>query len=201
MAQTFRTRRSFSLQHMSNSLTSITIQLIPPAFQEWMRIIYNLSTNTIYNRVEDFRRSIRGLDGLLENADNILRHFAQAEKGVAGFFEPQIAEEKLKAKLILADNGWRKLIDRAERHGYFRGQIGFLLDFCGALKATNDFNPSLWDTVKHTTLQANFKRYLTLAEKTFSATGLIKLSEYRWQRALLSFGDYLLPRGETSLSS
>lgn len=34
------------------------------AFQEWMRIIYDLSTNTIYNRVEDFRRSIRGLNVL-----------------------------------------------------------------------------------------------------------------------------------------
>ena len=165
------------------------------AFQEWMRIAYNLSTNTIYNRVEDFRRSNSGLNGLLENADDILRHFAQAEKVVTGFFEPQIAEEKLKAALILAENGWRKLIDRAECHGYFRGQIGFLLDFCGAFTASKDSDPNLWDTVKHTTLQANFERYLTLAEKTFSATGLVDLGGYRWQRALLSFGDYLLPRG------
>ena len=97
--------------------------------------------------------------------------------------------------MILAENRWRKLIDHAERHGYFRGQIGFLLDFCGAVTATNDLDPSLWDTVKHTTLQANFERYLTLAEKTFSASGLVDLGEYRWQRALLSFGDYLLPRG------
>lgn len=165
------------------------------AFQEWMRIGYNLSTNTIYNRVEDFRRSIRGLDELLENAHDILRYFAQTEKVVAGFFEAQIVEEKLKAMLILAENGWWKLIDRAERHGYFRGQIGFLLDFCGALAASNDSYPSLWDTVKHTALQANFERYLTLAEKTFSSTGLIDLGGYRWQRALLSIGDYLLPRG------
>jgi len=164
------------------------------AFQEWMRISYNLSTNTVYNRVEDFQRSIRGLGGLLENADDILRHFAQTEKVTAGFFEPQIAEEKLKAMLILSEKGWRKLIDRAEGHGYFRGQIGFLLDFCSAFTASNDLYPSLWDTVQHTTLQASFERYLTLAEKTFSVTGLVDDDRYLWQRALLSFGDYLLPR-------
>ncbi|MEN6623416.1 MAG: DUF262 domain-containing protein [Smithella sp.] len=165
------------------------------AFQEWMRIIFNLSTNTIYNRVEDFRRSIRGLNGLLENADDILRHFAQAESVTSGFYEQQIAEEALKAKLILADNHWRKLIDQAEHHGYFRGQIWFLLDFCGAVTATKDLNPSLWDTIKHTTNQANFERYLTIAEKTFSASGLVDHGRHRWQRALLSYGDFLLPRG------
>ncbi|HAV10126.1 MAG TPA: DUF262 domain-containing protein [Dehalococcoidia bacterium] len=165
------------------------------AFQEWMRIIFNLSTNTIYNRVEDFRRSIRGLNGLLENADDILRHFAQAESVTSGFYEPQIAEETLKAKLILADNHWRKLIDQAERHGYFRGQIWFLLDFCGAVTDTKNLNPSLWDTIKHTTNQVNFERYVTIAEKTFSASGLVDDGRHCWQRAFLSYGDYLLPRG------
>ncbi|MEI7846964.1 MAG: DUF262 domain-containing protein [Chloroflexota bacterium] len=165
------------------------------AFHEWMRICYNLSTNTIYNRPEEIQRSIRGLSGMLENADDILRHFAQAEKVVAGFSEPQIAEEKLKAMLILAESRWQKLIDLAEHHGYFCGQIGFLLDFCGALTASKNSNPNLWDSAKHTTLQDEFERYLTLAKKTFSATGLIDQGEYRWQRALLSIGDYLLPRG------
>ncbi|MEJ5200856.1 MAG: DUF262 domain-containing protein, partial [Anaerolineales bacterium] len=105
------------------------------AFQEWMRICYNLSTNTVYNRPEEIQRSIRGLDGMLENANDIVRYFARAEKVVSGFFEPQIAEEKLKAMLILAESDWWRLIDRAELHGYFFGQIGFLLDFCGAVAA------------------------------------------------------------------
>jgi len=160
-----------------------------------MRVIYNLSINTIYNRGDDLRRSIRGLDELLENAATTLMYFAQAEKVLAGFYELQIAEETLKAKLILSENHWRSLIDRAEHHGYFRGQIGFLLDFCGAVTATMDSDPTLWDTVKHTTLLKDFERYLTLAEKTFSANGLVDYGKYRWQRALLSFGNYLLPRG------
>ena len=44
-------------------------------------------------------------------------------------------------------------------------------------------------------MQEQFRRYLYLAEKTFSADGLIDPGAYRWQRALLSVGDYLLPRG------
>jgi hypothetical protein len=160
-----------------------------------MRIIYNLSANTIYNRVEDFQRSIRGLGELLENASEILRHFDQTEKAASGFNEQQIAEEKLKAELILAQDAWWELIDRAESHGYFRGQIWFLLDFCGAITARSESDPSRWDTAIHATLQERFSRYLNLAEKMFSANGLVDPGKHRWQRALLSIGDYLLPSG------
>ena len=104
----------------------------PNAFQEWMRIILNLSINTDYNRPSDLQRSIRGLDEMLEISGDILMHFVQAEKPASGFSAQQIAEEKLKAELILANNDWGVLIDRAEGHDYFRGQIEFLLDFSGA---------------------------------------------------------------------
>jgi hypothetical protein len=165
------------------------------AFQEWMRIIHNLSVNTGYNRTEDFQRSMRGLDGLLENARNILNHFAESEKPASGFNEQQIAEEKLKAKLILAQNSWREWIDRAEGHGYFKGQIEFLLDFCGAKAAGHESDPDGWTAAEHATLQEQFQRYLYLAKKMFSADGLVDPGAYRWQRALLSIGDYFLPRG------
>ncbi len=38
-------------------------------------------------------------------------------------------------------------------------------------------------------------RYLNLAEAMFSAGGLIDSDKYRWQRALLTLGDYMLPNG------
>jgi len=169
----------------------------PDAFQKWMRIVYNLSTNTIYNRVGDFQRSIRGLEGLLEHSLDILKHFAKTENVTTGFYEVQIAEEILKAKLILAENPWRVLIDRAEHHGYFRGQIGFLLDFCGIVEADKEAAPNQWDSSKHKSLQVRFEQYLDLAEKTFLDYGLndVKPGSFLWQRALLSIGDYLLPRG------
>lgn len=165
------------------------------AFQEWMRIIRNLALNTGYNRPDDFRRSVRGLVELLEHSSDVLGHFAQAEIAATGFSEPQIAEEKLKAELILTNGGWRELIDRAEGHGYFRGQIGFLLDFAGIVAKRSESEPDSWDASEHETCQRAFARNLCLAEAMFSAVGLIDDGEHRWQRALLSLGDYLLPSG------
>lgn len=165
------------------------------AFQEWMRIIHNLSVNTVYNRVDDLLRSIRGLNELVEYSRDVLRHFGEREKAASGFNEQQISEEKLKAELILANSVWRELIDLAESHGYFRGQIGFLLDFSGTVAAQSESEPSCWAEADHMSLQEHFSRYLVLAKKMFSAKGLDDPGKSRWQRALLSIGDYLLPSG------
>lgn len=165
------------------------------AFQEWMRIIHNISANTDYNRPADLQRSIRGLYELLEISGDVLTHFVQAEKPASGFSAQQIAEEKLKAEMILASDDWRALIDRAEGHGYFRGQIEFLLDFSGAIAARKESEPSQWDEKTHTAIQESFLKYLRFAEIMFSALGLSDPGKYRWQRALLSIGDYLLPKG------
>jgi len=165
------------------------------AFQEWMRIIHNISVNTDYNRPADLQRSIRGLDELLEISGDVLSHFVKAEKPASGFSAQQIAEEKLKAELILASDDWRALIDRAEGHGYFRGQIEFILDFSGAITARKESEPSQWDEKTHAAIQESFFEYLRFAEIMFSSHGLSGPGEYRWQRALLSIGNYLLPKG------
>lgn len=164
-------------------------------FQEWMRVIQNLAVNTGYNRPADLQRSARGLAGLLEKSDDILTHFSQAEKPVAGFSELQIAEEKLKARLILANEGWRELLDRVEAHEYFQGQIGFLLDFAGIAAKNCKSEPDDWDASGHVAFQAALARYTELAKEMFSAHGLNDSDAYLWQRALLCLGDYLLPNG------
>ncbi len=170
-------------------------QVDTSAFQEWMRVVYNLAVNTDYNRADDFRRSMVGLKQMLAYADDIVTHFAETAAPVSGFSEPQIAEEQLKAGLILAQGNWRTLIDRAEAHGYFRGQIGFLLDFSGAIAADEEAEPTCWDVAQHTALQESFSSYYSLAEQMFSDQGLKDLGNHRWQRALLTLGDYLLPQG------
>ena len=53
-----------------------------------------------------------------------------------------------------------------------------------------------WDTELHLSLQARFEEYLRKAEVMFSPYGLKDLGECRWQRALLSIGNYLLPSGK-----
>ncbi|MEX2441961.1 MAG: DUF262 domain-containing protein [Alkalispirochaeta sp.] len=164
-------------------------------FQEWMRVIQNLAVNTGYNRPADFQRSVRGLAALLGHSDNILTHFAQAEKPATGFSEPQIAEEKLKTQLILAHDGWRAHIDRAEEHEYFRGQIGFLLDFADIAERSTESKLHEWNASEHIDLQATLAENTKLAEAMFSADGLNDSASHRWQRALLCLGDYLLPSG------
>lgn len=165
------------------------------AFQEWVRIIRNLALNSDYNRPDDFRRSARGIMRLLEHSGDILSHLASDEETAAGFSELQLSEEKMKAQLLQADDDWRELIVRAELHGYFRGQIGFLLDFSGVFEKSSNSEVKAWEASDHAVVQAAFNRHLNVAEVMFSPTGLADIGEYRWQRALLSIGDYLLSRG------
>jgi hypothetical protein len=172
------------------------------AFQEWMRIVHNLVFNTSIERPEDLRSSARGLRELLSQSDHILEHFSKvdAKDRVAGFNDQQVKEESLKARLILMHGHWRALIERAEGHGYFRGQIEFLLDFSGALAASMEEQASEWPENLHVGLQGKFEFYLELAEATFDSSGLKARGFYEWQRALLSIGDYLLPSGRQNLS-
>ncbi len=163
------------------------------AFQEWMRVVYNLSVNTSYDRPTDLQRSMGGMLKLVAQSSDILAHFDSAEKPVTGFNEQQVAEEKLKAEVILGHHDWRPLIDRAEVHGYFRGQIEFLLDFSGVLAKRVETAVKDWGDELHRSLQKKFQNYLEKAEVMFTPQGLKDLGKYRWQRALLSIGDYLLP--------
>jgi hypothetical protein len=170
------------------------------AFQEWMRIIFNLSLNTDYNRTDDLQRSMAGLKTLLPSSGKVLEYFAASERPTAGFSPQQVLEEKLKAELILGHSGWRPLIDLAEGHGYFRGQIGFLLDFCGVVAPSTEKGKSDGDAALQLSLQTRFEGYLNKAQAMFSSQGLKDLGAYIWQRALLSIGDYLLPSGRQNLS-
>ena len=170
------------------------------AFQEWMRVIFNLSVNTPYDRPDDLRRSISAIIELVPNSGNILEYFATTEKPAAGFRPQQVSEEKLKAELIRVDGGWRPLIDQAESHGYFKGQIEFLLDFCGAGEKWRNSGGVGWGADTHSSLQGQFQNYLSKAKLMFEARGLVRLGKHRWERALLSIGNYLLPSGRQNLS-
>lgn len=171
------------------------VNICPTQFQEWMRIVVNLSVNTEYNRPADMQRSIAGLLNMATNMTDILKHFANVEKPAVGFSMQQVSEEKLKAQLIVAQPEWRSLIDEAEGHGYFRGQIEFLLDFSGIIKTANLGSVAEWDDITHQKLQKHFSDFLQKAKGMFTDKGLKELPDFRWERALLCIGDYLLPRG------
>lgn len=168
-----------------------------PSFQEWMRVVRNLAVNTPIERADQLRSASQGLRTLLPHAADILSYLSKqpAEARVQGFYQPQVQEEQTKAGLILFHPGWRPLIERAEQHGYFLGQIDFLCEFSGANAKKRSAPDFRWGDEAHLGLQKQFAIYLTHAEAMFSAHGLKDSEHHLWQRALLVIGDYLLPSG------
>ncbi|MDO8177842.1 MAG: DUF262 domain-containing protein [Undibacterium sp.] len=160
-------------------------------FRNWMRVVFNLSENTEYNRTEDLQRSMSGLKDLLPQSLTILDYFADVNSTASGFSKHQIEEEMLKAQLIRAKDSWGDIIDRAEAHGYFRGQIAFLLDYCGI---TSEAPINDWDNEQHRIYQGKFVEYFGKASVMFDERGLKELPDFRWERALLCLGNYLLPK-------
>ena len=165
------------------------------ALQEWMRVVTNLAANSDIERPEEFGRSLAGLQKLVPYGDKILQRFAEPDTEVPGFSQQQVREETLKAKLILSRLGWRERIDTAEAHGYFQGQIEFLLKFAGVLdRGLNDISVA-WSDLEDAEHQRSFSDYFAKASAVFSADGLKDFGACRWERALLMKGDYLLDSG------
>lgn len=156
---------------------------------QWMRVIRNLATNSDIQRPEEYGRSLVALQQLVPNGNRILERFAD-DIDVPGFSGLQVREEVLKARLIVANDGWRPRIESAEGHDYFAGQIGFLLDFCGANEQAGKL-PAKWDEALHANVQASFDDYLIKAQTAFGVSGLATDGRHLWKRALLSVGDYL----------
>ena len=60
-------------------------QFEPEVFQEWMRIIFNLSVNTKYDRPPEMQRSIAAIQQMVSNSSNILEYFADNDNPTVGF--------------------------------------------------------------------------------------------------------------------
>ena len=171
-------------------------EINPAAFSDWMRVVSNLSTNTVYNRPDDLRRSFAGLRDLAPWMDDIVRHLAGSEGDVRGFFRHQVAEERIKAHLLGLEDGWPERIDRAEQHPYFRGQIGFLLRLCGVDLDDPDTQIVKLDATAARALGDPFEHYFACAAQMFDdIVKDPKRAGRLWERALLAVGDFLLPVG------
>ena len=165
------------------------------ALQEWMRVVSNLAANSDIERPEEFGRGLAGLQKLASDGDRILQRLTEPDVDVSGFSSQQLREESLKATLILSRPGWRERIDAAESHGYFQGQIEFLLKFSGVLDRWLENDSIDWSDAEDANYQAKFTEYFVKASAVFSEKGLNEFSARRWERALLVKGDYLLQRG------
>ena len=166
--------------------------------ENWMRVIYNLTENTApYNSEKEFSNSIQGINQLIPQSNDILKNISTLDK-ISGFDEIQFKEEKIKALLILKQNEWDKLLYSVEKHGYFKGQIGFILFLSGIEEYYNTNNHCDWSDNEDHDFQEKFKKYKDIALKMFSDNGLkdfLNDDEFLWERALLAKGDYLITEG------
>lgn len=174
--------------------------VIPAEFQEWMRVVFNFVQNSDIERPDDYERGLGGLQKLLPHSREILSHLATVKTEPLGFSRDQVQEEILKAQLMVAKPDWRTRLHQAEAHGYFRGQIGFLLEFSGALTKATMRPVKDWIPEEHAQLQESFDNYLAKAKLTFNEQGLTSLpgEAHQWQRSLLAVGDYLAPLGRNN---
>lgn len=148
-------------------------------YKKWIRVSRNLINNTLVQSTEEFYKAIRSLKELVTHSENIYAYLSNPNTRITGFLQSQCSEEYLKANLIINDNSnqWFNAIEKIELHPYFNGQIGFILDFS---KNNNDY------------IFEKFKNYSSKLNTLFS-------SEFQenynclFQRALLSFGNYLVP--------
>jgi len=148
-------------------------------YDKWMRVCTNLIDNTRIEDPELFYKAVRSIKQLSGQIDELYDYLLRTDTKIDFFVKEQSEEEKIKAKLILDDNSnnWSKALEKIEQHSYFNGQIGFILNFS---RNNNGF-----DIIK-------FSDYSEKMSKLFS-------SEFQdnydclFQRALLTFGDYLVP--------
>lgn len=159
-------------------------------FKDWMRVTRNLVTNSEV-RAERFRQVLSGLEQLLIESDDILSFLSKFTGRLTGIYDQQLNEERRKALLIQTD-GWAPLIEEAENHGYFRGQIDFLLEFSGA----NAGEVESWTPQDHRERQRKFSDYLKHATEMFEQSGFMALDDFLWERAFLAVTNFFGNAGE-----
>ena len=163
---------------------------------EWMRVLSNLShpENTIIDEAGDLSAALKSVEKLLEHSDHILQYLT-GDPVIDKFSSWQVIEEKIKAHLILRSRRWEELIEKVEKHGYFNGQIGFLLNFSGILDYYLDGNRHNcnWSEEEDERFFNTFKDYAEKASSVFlyDYANRVNDKDYVFERAVFTKGNYL----------
>jgi hypothetical protein len=170
------------------------------SFHDWIRVVVNLAMNSDIDRNERLVAALRGskLLSLTCGADFLTSIANGALDESGGFNQQKQREERLKAQLILRNTSWRPLIERAETHPYFRGDIEFLLRFSGVFDRVAQNGQCDWSDEDDVALRQSFAGWHDRVCAVFPENGTAwpaAFPNFLWERALLATGDYLLPRG------
>ncbi|MCC4284855.1 DUF262 domain-containing protein [Marinobacter salarius] len=157
----------------------------------WMRVIFNLTENTIINTLDDYYLSLESIRDLAEQGTPVLE-LLRRDVDVDGFIGAQITEEKVKAHLIDKSSEWLTEVLSLENHSFFRGQVGFVLKFSGIVDYYLEHGNTGWGEADQQNYLDEFRRYARSASAVFSVIGVSSSSiDYAWERAVLTKGDYL----------
>ncbi len=159
---------------------------------DWMRVIYNLTENTIINNSDEYVKCLQSINVLSLKDESILETLKRNFK-IEGFQAAQVSEEKIKAHLISKSNEWKTQIVDLEKHSFFNGQIGFALSFAGIVDYYRQSNNCEWADAENVKYIADFKRYSEFGSKVFlSIKSGSENIDYLWERAVLSKGKYFI---------
>jgi hypothetical protein len=145
----------------------------------WARVTSNLINNSRIDELSSVALALQGLRTLESNALFLYEALVAGLK-IGGLSQEQLREEIYKATLIEADSAWEAVLPLAEKHSYLQGRVGFLLD---ASKGALDLPDP--------------QRFAAYASKAsvLLANKMLHSQEFLLQRALLSLGNYLVPKG------
>ncbi|WP_165785218.1 DUF262 domain-containing protein [Aliarcobacter cryaerophilus] len=146
-------------------------------YKNWERITKNIIDNYNIDKIEKFQATLKLINKMSNYIDSLYEFVASEEflnfdyVGSHRNLEFQQKEEQLKAKLIVDNADWEKVIYDSEletRDTYLDGHIGFLIEMAGK------------EIEK-------FKQYFERFRKIF-----VEDKDNLFQRGLLTKGDYLL---------
>lgn len=167
--------------------------------QQWLRVIHNLThpDNTVIDNASEVAAAIKSIEGLIAKSNNIL-DFLKTNPDISFFSSWQVFEEKIKAHLMSKDDKWKTEIEKVEKHGYFSGQIGFLLEFAGILEYYNTNKNCNWNDQQNNEYFTKFNDYAEKSSKIFeeSYENRKNNKDYVFERAVLTKGDYLTPASQ-----
>lgn len=179
---------------------------------QWMRLIRNLDCATDIDTAGDFYRALMSIDAMLNQKGNKkvqewLAAMSEDDIDAVKFFRNrQMKEECIKARLLAreyeyeigGDTSIENAINIGDENDYFKGQIGFALEFAGAYDyfANDTIKEIQPDEIKE--IGKNLNDYIQktilikeLLEKENKPSSAEEEETRLLERALLSLGMYL----------
>lgn len=160
---------------------------------QWMRFIHNVTENTEIDSSDKLVSAIKSINKIIPKAKGIMDELLNRDLKIDFFYGKQVQEEAIKASLIKRSTEWQYPIEKYEKHSYFKGQIGFLLDYSSIISSYENNSIEKWNDLEHDEFLKQFLMYAENSSRVFDyVQDEDKKGNYLLERAVLTKGDYLI---------